>query len=278
MTWQRSGEATATGRSHGTLQSSDRSGRSHGTSVGQRQDESGGAAQAAAEAPGARPRADRLCRPHDRARVPRGAESAYATPERRPFNFEEQAAILRVAEANRLYVMVVLAQATGLRQSELLASAGPPSTWMRGCGMSASSSAAKGSSRTSRRRPGNGPLPIPARVAEVLRLHRAEQERKRVEVAYWEDHDLVLSTRNGQPISQRNAHRSWTRILVQAGVEHRGVHHMRHAYVTMFAEQGVHERVAQQLADRPTAESHGRSTHTSRRGCSTDRRGDRADG
>jgi intergrase/recombinase len=35
---------------------------------------------------------------------------------------------------------------------------------------------------------------------------------------------------------------------VQAGVKHRGVHHMRHAYVTMLAEQGVHERVAQQLA------------------------------
>lgn len=29
---------------------------------------------------------------------------------------------------------------------------------------------------------------------------------------------------------------------------HRGVHHLRHAYVTMLAEQGVHERVAQQLA------------------------------
>ncbi len=31
-------------------------------------------------------------------------------------------------------------------------------------------------------------------------------------------------------------------------MEHRGIHPMRHAYVTMLAEQGVHERVAQQLA------------------------------
>jgi integrase len=32
------------------------------------------------------------------------------------------------------------------------------------------------------------------------------------------------------------------------GVEHRGIHHLRHAFVTLLAEQGVHERVAQHLA------------------------------
>jgi hypothetical protein len=66
--------------------------------------------------------------------------------------------------------------------------------------------------------------------------------------AVWDDHDLVLCTQTGRPLSQRNAHRSWTRILARAGVEHRGIHHMRHAYITMLAEEGVHERVAQQLA------------------------------
>jgi integrase len=48
-------------------------------------------------------------------------------------------------------------------------------------------------------------------------------------------------------ISQRNAHRSWTHWLKQAEVAHRGIHHMRHAYATMLAEEGVHERVAQYL-------------------------------
>ena len=40
--------------------------------------------------------------------------------ERRPFTADEQAAILRAAEGERLHIMVVLAHATGLRQSELL--------------------------------------------------------------------------------------------------------------------------------------------------------------
>lgn len=47
-------------------------------------------------------------------------------------------------------------------------------------------------------------------------------------------------------MGHRNAHRSWTRIVRNAGVEHRGIHHMRHAYGTSLAEHGVHERVAAQ--------------------------------
>lgn len=62
-----------------------------------------------------------------------------------------------------------------------------------------------------------------------------------------EDRDLVLSTRNGRPVGQRNAHRSWTRLLKQAGVEHHGIHRVPHANATMLAEEGVHERVAQYL-------------------------------
>jgi integrase len=39
-----------------------------------------------------------------------------------------------------------------------------------------------------------------------------------------------------------------TALSIVLGVEHRGIHHMRHAWVTMLAERGVHERVTQQLA------------------------------
>lgn len=64
---------------------------------------------------------------------------------------------------------------------------------------------------------------------------------------YWEDHDLVHTINVGRPVGQRNAHRSWTRIVKAAGVEHRGIHHLRHAYGTTLAERRVHERVAQYL-------------------------------
>jgi integrase len=44
----------------------------------------------------------------------------------------------------------------------------------------------------------------------------------------------VFATRTGRPTTQRNAHR--------------GIHHLRHTWITTLAEQGVHERTAQQLA------------------------------
>jgi site-specific recombinase XerD len=62
-----------------------------------------------------------------------------------------------------------------------------------------------------------------------------------------EDRDLIFATRNGRPISQRNMQRVWRRVTERAGVEHRGIHHLRHTYGTNLAEQGVHERAAQQL-------------------------------
>ncbi len=109
-------------------------------------------------------------------------------------------------------------------------------------------------------------LPLPRHVVDVLRAHRQTQDGERAAAIYWEDHDLVLTTNTGRPVSQCNAHRSWTRILHVAGVEHRGIHHLRHAFVTALAERGVHERVAQHLAghadSRMTCDSY---THVTRR-------------
>jgi integrase len=91
-------------------------------------------------------------------------------------------------------------------------------------------------------------LPLAVDVVRVLRTHRAAQNAERKLAVYWEDHDLVFTTNTGRPVSHRNAHRSWTRIVRKAGVEHRGIHHMRHAFITTLAERDVRERTAQHLA------------------------------
>lgn len=173
---------------------------------------------------------------------------AYSVGEKRPFTAAEQAAIMRAARSDRLYVMVVLAQSTGLRQSELLGlrwtSFDPDAGRLR----LDKQLGRDGQLRDLKSKAGRRQLPLPSPVVEALRELRARQEEERARALVWEDHGLLFSTRTGGPVNQRNAHRSWTRILIRAGVEHRGIHHMRHAYVTMLAEQGVHERVAQQLA------------------------------
>jgi integrase len=95
---------------------------------------------------------------------------------------------------------------------------------------------------------GRRAVPLPRVMVELLARHRTEQEKLRADAIYWEGHGLVFTTGTGRPLSQRNVHRTWARILERAGVEHRGIHHLRHTWITTLAEQGVHERTAQQLA------------------------------
>lgn len=173
---------------------------------------------------------------------------AYSAEEREPFAAAEQAAIMRAARGDRLYVMVVLAQATGLRQSELLGLRWA-SLDLDGRRLRLDKQLGRdGKLKDVKTEAGRRQLPLPSPVVDALRALRAQQEQERDRALVWEESGLVFCTRTGRPIGHRNAHRSWTRILVQAEVEHRGIHHMRHAWVTMLAEQGVHERVAQQLA------------------------------
>lgn len=169
------------------------------------------------------------------------------TPERTPFTANEQAAILAAAEGDRLYIIVVLAHATGLRQSELLGIRWPDvdldykllrfgTQLKRDMSLKGPKTAA-----------GKRALPLPDFAARALTAHRANQERERAAAPQWDERGFVISTRTGGPVGHRNAHRSWTRIVKAAGVPHRGIHHMRHAYGTTLAERGVHERVAQYL-------------------------------
>lgn len=81
----------------------------------------------------------------------------------------------------------------------------------------------------------------------MLREHRRRQAQQRPQAAVWDDNDLILGTHNGHPINPCNLSHVWRRVTERAGVEHRGIHHLRHTYGTTLAENGVHQRVAQQL-------------------------------
>ncbi len=168
--------------------------------------------------------------------------------ERRPFTPDEQRRILDAARDDRLYVMVVLAHATGLRQSELLGVRWTDLDLTARVLRFTTQYGRDGILREPKTTAGLRVLPLPQSTIDVLRAHREQQERERATAVEWEDWGLVIATRTGRPVNHANARRSWNRILRSAAVDHRGIHHLRHAYVTMLAEQGVHERVAQQLA------------------------------
>jgi integrase len=155
---------------------------------------------------------------------------SYRPDERRPFTLTEQRAILAAAQLDRFYVVVVLAHATGLRQSELLGIRWQDLDLDSGVLRSRKQLGRDGTLRDLKTEAGRRVLPLPPSVVDVPRQHQREQYQERESVVYWEDHDLVYTTGVGRPVGHRNAHRSWTRIVKAAGVEHRGIHHMRHAY------------------------------------------------
>jgi integrase len=169
-------------------------------------------------------------------------------PERQPFTADEQRAILEAARSYRLYAVVVLAHATGLRQSELLGLRWSDLDLDGGWLHLRRQLGRDGTLKGLKSEAGQRTLPLPARVVQVLRVHKAAQEVERRTAVYWEDHGLVTCTDTGRPMGHRNAHRAWTQILKRACVAHRGIHHMRHTFITTLAENGVHQRVAQQLA------------------------------
>jgi integrase len=144
--------------------------------------------------------------------------------------------------------MVVLAHATGMRQSELLGLCWFEVDLDGGWLHLRKQLGRDGKRKDLKTEAAQRSIPLAAAVVQVLRVHKAAQAAERRTAVYWEEHDLVFTTKTGRPISHRNAHRSWTRIVAKAGVEHRGIHHLRHSFITTLAERGVHERTAQHLA------------------------------
>lgn len=142
----------------------------------------------------------------------------------------------------------MLAQATGLRQSELLGVRWSDLDLDKRVLRFSVQYGRDGVLRAPKTQAGVRTLPLPTFAVDTFRAtaprSKPSAQRRRV------GRQLGRSDRHthGRPVNHGNARRSWNRILEHAGVEHRGIHHMRHAWVTMLAEHGVHPRVAQQLA------------------------------
>lgn len=86
----------------------------------------------------------------------------------------------------------------------------------------------EGKSARSRRK-----IPIDTSVVAVLKAHRRFQAEERLVAGTdWCDHDLVVATRNGRPISPGNFDQTLDRLVRQAGVTRLTSHGLRHTAAT----------------------------------------------
>jgi integrase len=121
----------------------------------------------------------------------------YSPQERRPFTRDEQLRILAAARDDPLYVLFRLAHASGLRQSALLGLQWPDLELDKGWLRVSKQLGRDGSLHRLKTKAARRAVPLPRVMVELLIRHRTEQEKMRADAVYWEDHDLVFTTRTG---------------------------------------------------------------------------------
>src|SRR5262249_26669151 len=82
--------------------------------------------------------------------------------------------------------------------------------------------------------------PLAAVAIERLRVHRVEQNRRRLALGLgWNDHDLVSEAGDGSPLDPDNYTYGFSRIAIRAGLPGVRLHDLRHGVATALANSGT---------------------------------------
>lgn len=155
--------------------------------------------------------------------------------------------LLHSVRGDRWAALLAVALATGMRQSELLGLKWSDVHVASGTirvqrqlgrdGLYAEPKTAKGR-RT---------IDLPASCVAILKDHKRQQNEERLLVGPdWQYSDLVFCTHAGRPLSQRNVHRAFKRLLDRHGIPDVPFHALRHTHATLLLAQGTHPKVVQE--------------------------------
>jgi integrase len=93
-------------------------------------------------------------------------------------------------------------------------------------------------------------VPLPNAVVDALKLRHGQQETDRLAAGaeFREDWGLVFTTRFGTPLSPRNDHRDFQRLVAAAvGLRRVRLHDLRHTVASLMLAQGVSPRVVMEI-------------------------------
>ena len=92
-------------------------------------------------------------------------------------------------------------------------------------------------------RAGRRVVGLPSELVELLKTHRAEQDREHAIAAQlWADHGWLFATPTGGPLNPRTDWTDWKKLLTAAGVRDARLHDARHTAATVLLLLGVPER------------------------------------
>lgn len=85
---------------------------------------------------------------------------------------------------------------------------------------------------------------IPIKLVEELKLHqkRIIEEKKYYQRDY-NDHDLIICTRDGRPIIPRNCRKEFYHLTKKLGLPKIRFHDLRHTHATMLIQQNVNVKL-----------------------------------
>lgn len=91
-------------------------------------------------------------------------------------------------------------------------------------------------------------IPLPAPLVQVLREHKARQEKERITAArLWQDSSCVFTTPIGTPIGPRNDDREFKKLLTRAGLPSVRLHDLRQTAASLLLAQNVPARVVTEI-------------------------------
>jgi integrase len=178
--------------------------------------------------------------------VPRGREGRRS----KSLTFIEAQAVLVAAQASALYAYVVLSLLIGARTEELRAlrwdhvdldgtRTGVPSIQVWRSDRDGGDTKTEKSRRT---------LALPRRCIEALRLHRVQQDARRLAGGRWTDTGLVFTTKVGTELDAANVRREFRRVVQAARLDPTmwTPRELRHSFVSLLSAHGA---TLEQIAD-----------------------------
>ena len=103
---------------------------------------------------------------------------------------------------------------------------------------------------------------LPDSLVELLRRHRADQDRDREAARQlWNEGGFVFTSRTGEPINPNTDYHAWRALTKRAGVRDARLHDARHTAATVLLVLGVPERTVMQTMGWSTSAMAARYQH-----------------
>lgn len=168
----------------------------------------------------------------------------YPDKEMMIFNEDQVTTFLIAAKSSSYQLIYQLALATGMRQSEILGLKWEDVDW-KNCTISVKRQAQYVNGQgivflEPKTRTGIRKIALGMTILEELSNHRKEQnELKFQRVDKWQEINLIFSTSNGTPISQRNLTRDFLKVIRRTELPRLRFHDLRHTAASLMINRGI---------------------------------------